>query len=118
MTTTMPLLFEVGLHTYQPGGDDGYGNPTTSYDPPKTDPGTPYKVAGWAVVRSAETTGNQDRVQVNLQLFTDTTFPATQYALVDIDGRQYEVTGLAEDYNHGPWWVSDMVVWNLTWIQG
>jgi hypothetical protein len=41
---TFPLPFTVGLHSYVPGGDDGYGNPLPTFSPPKDEPGTSYSV--------------------------------------------------------------------------
>lgn len=102
-----PTRFTVGLHRYSRGPDDGYGNPSRVYTPPLDQPGTEYKVCGWAdlfLPGSAEQYGNKDRVTENKQLFAPTSFPASPYDYVDCEGEQYEVIGLAADHTHGPWW--------------
>lgn len=109
----------VGLHSYSPGADDGYGNPLPTYDPPKDQPGTSYNVLGWVTsAPPVESRGGEDRVIIDLQLFAPTSFPANAYDIVDAGGTQYEVIGSGEDYTSGPWWNPGMVVWNLRNVTG
>lgn len=115
---TLPLLYTVGLHSYTPGADDGYGNPLREFAPPKDEPGTQYRVH-WFAIRPVsepvqmEQTAGEDQVFSDAQLCTPAAFPATPYDLVDFDGSQYEVVGASQDFNHGPWWSPGMLLWDL-----
>ena len=116
-----PLLRTVQVHSYSPGDDDGYGNPTRVYNPPLDEPGSTYRVAGWAdlpLPGRAEETGNKDRVISIIQLLAPDDFPAGPYDLIDIDGEQWEVDGEANRYSRGLWWNPGLSMWMLKKVAG
>ncbi len=119
---TFPAPFTVGLHSFYQGTDDGYGNPTApNYDPPLDQPGTEYKVLGWAdlfLPSAAEVTGNRERVIEFKQLFAPASFPAGPYDRIDIEDGQYEVVGQPTDHMHGPWWNPNIKMYEIQRVTG
>jgi hypothetical protein len=110
--------YSVGLHTYTPVGDDGYGNPNPTFVPPENEPGVPYEVFWFAVKASTtpylmEETGGEDQVFSDAQVCAPQSFPATPYSLIDVGDVQYQVLGQADDFNSGPWSKPGKVIWNL-----
>lgn len=119
---TFPLAFTVGLHKFSQGEDDGYGNPVAPiYTPPLDEPGTQYKVVGWADLfrpSQAEITGNRERVVDYKQLFAPLSFPGGPYDRIDIADGQYEVVGMPADHAHGPWWSPGLQMYEIQRVTG
>lgn len=111
MTSPFPTPFTVGWHAaVTPAGDD----PETTYTPALLDDsdqpvnGTPVKVIGWAPAgsRGQSVEPEVGRVLWELDLYVPPGVVSQAADVVDIPldrsfGR-FEVVGMAEDFNHGP----------------
>lgn len=116
---TFPLRFEVGVHTYSTGADDGYGGTTDTYTPAVGEPGVSQKVYGWSAPSSTEPkVAGHDRVVVDVELLAPPDFTVSAHDLVDLPDGVYEVVGQPEDYNHGPFGFTPGLVVNLRRVEG
>lgn len=70
----------------------------------------PVKVAGWAITKVEESTGESVlRTVDQLDVYAPAPFdPGASIRLPD--GGVWQVQGNAEDYQHGPWWNPGLVV--------
>lgn len=114
----LPLLYEVGVHTYSEGPSDGYG-PTVVYTPPKDDPGVAVKVYGWSVPSSTEPPEEQGNlVVIDVELLAPAGFVVSPHDVIDLPDGQYEVIGAAEDFTHGPFGTAFGILVKLCRVEG
>lgn len=85
---------------------------------PTPGPFHPVQVAGWAVAKVEETTGESVlRTVDQLDVYTPTPFePGASIRLPD--GGVWQVQGNAEDYRNGPWWNPGLVVVHARKVAG
>ncbi|MDM2036074.1 hypothetical protein PP334_19380, partial [Mycobacteroides abscessus] len=58
-----------------------------------------------------------ERVVADLVLVVDVAVPVDHRDKFTVEGREFEVIGIPEDYNHGPWGFSpDRLVVALKWV--
>lgn len=102
----LPMILEVGLHTYSAGERNGYNAVIPVYTPAKDEQGIRLKVFGWSVRSSIEPPGPgpspHNLVITEVDLFAPPDFPVAPNDLVDLPDGQYEVIGESEDFGHGP----------------
>ena len=112
-----PTPFRVGHHVYSPGGPDRHRNPPT-YTPPRNEAGTQVPVYGWSTPSTTEPKlSGHDRVVVDVELLAPNFTPAPQ-DLIDLPEGRYEVVGVTQDYNHGPFDFAPGAVINLRKVDG
>ena len=107
-----PYVVEVLPYSADAETDD-YGNPVEGYGDP-----VEAAVYGWAPGGSQELTGWQSQVTADLSLYAPSGFPATHRDRVRVDGVVYDVTGVPEDFNHGPFGFAPGIRVNLTRVEG
>jgi hypothetical protein len=115
---TFPLLFEVGVHTWD-GVEDSY-NTEAGYTPARDVDGTQYEVYGWSTPATQEPKlAGHDRVEVDVELLVPPDFPVGPHDLVDLpDVGQFEVIGYPEDFTKGPFGFQPGAVVNLRRVEG
>lgn len=115
---TFPLLFTVGVHTWD-GVEDGYST-EAGYSPAKTSTGTQKKVYGWSTPSTTEPKlAGHDRVVVDVELLVPPGFGVGPHDLVDLpDVGQFEVIGEPEDFTKGPFGFQPGAVINLRKVDG
>lgn len=98
-----PTPHTVQYWEYTPGGPDPHRDPP-SFSPALDDPGTPIPVYGWAIpsTTSPNLAGHPDRVSADADLSVPPTFTPTPRSLIALGAGRFEVLGVVQDYNHGP----------------
>lgn len=111
----LPTLFSAGVRASTPGALDAHGNPEKSWGPAASHP-----VCGWSAPSSGEPKlAGHDRVVVDIELIAPVAFPAKPQDLVVLEGREFEVLGEPEDYEHGPFgFRPGVLIWNLQRVEG
>ncbi|MFF1531488.1 head-tail adaptor protein [Cellulomonas sp. NPDC058312] len=98
----IPLPFTAGLRAFIGSAEDDLGNPTEGW-------GTAVETSAvwWtpsSVATSEQKMAGHDRVVVDLVMVVDSATAVGPRDRVVIDGRDFEVIGYPEDFDHGPWW--------------
>lgn len=96
----IPALFNVTHRVFAGAGSDAYGNPVESWSA-----GTAKKFVTFNTPRTSEPKlAGHDRDVVDLELIVKPDFGlvGSRDHMV-IDGREYEVIGLPEDFTKNPW---------------
>lgn len=104
---------------HTPGEPDPHRDPPT-FSPPLDQPGTPIKVYGWAIPSTTNPSldGHPDRVSADGDLYAPPGFEPTPRSLVRLPQGRFEVIGLVQDYDHGPFdWQPGSVI-NLRKVDG
>ncbi|MCC9182570.1 hypothetical protein [Mycolicibacterium mageritense] len=113
--TEIPLPFTCGHEAYTPGAKDAHGNTKPGWAAP-----VPRACAWWSPTSDEPpqppTGGN--RVIRNITLIVDSSVPVDHRDRFVVDGRRFEVDGVDEDFNHGPWWAPNRLVVNLKRTEG
>lgn len=108
-----PLPHTCQHEVYQEGVLDAHRNPLKSWRAP-----TPRNCVWWTPEASETLHApiGGDRVRVDLVLVLDESVSVDHRDKFTVEGRQFEVIGLPQDYNHGPFGVSPgRLVVELRW---
>ncbi len=108
-----PLPHTCQHEAYQEGVRDAHRNPLKSWAVP-----TPRNCVWWTPAASEipHAPIGGDRVRVDLVLVLDESVSVDHRDRFRINGQPYEVIGLPQDYNHGPFGVSPgRLVVELRW---
>ena len=103
----------VEVIPYETTGLDSYGNPVEGYGAP-----VETLVYGWAPGGSQELTGWQSQVTADLALYAPADFTVGSRDRVRVLGETYDVEGVVEDFNHGPFGWAPGVRVNLRRVEG
>lgn len=103
----IPTPHTVQHYTHIPGPMNSHGNAVDTYTPPKNEPGTPRKVAGWSGASTSEPPlAGHNRAVVILDLLVPKGFPAVARDLIRImeqpDAGLYKIDGGPRNYTAGP----------------
>lgn len=103
---SVPTPWTIGYHAYTPAGSDPYREPAT-YTPPADEEGEQVDVCGWytPTIDDPFVAGHPDRVNIAAVLFVPPGLAPADGSLFDLPAGpagQFEVTGGARDYTHGP----------------
>lgn len=109
----MQTPWTVEVLPWQSDGYDSYGNPIEGYGDPVSE-----SVYGWAPGGVTELTGWQSQVTADLQLYAPADFTVGPRDRVRVAGVTYDVEGVVEDFNHGPFGFTPGVRVNLTRVSG
>lgn len=111
---SFPTPWTVVIIITETSGDfDDYGNPIA------TETRTPWDVYGWAPGGSQELTGWTSQVTGDLAVYgpkPPIQIPHT--ARIEVSGLEYEVKGLVQEFNHGPFGFAPGVVVPLERVSG
>lgn len=103
----------VTIHATTTTSFDTYGNPAT------TSTQTQWNVYGWAPAGSQEMTGWSSQVTADLAVYGPVPpVSITSQAQLEVDGLLYDVEGVVEDFNHGPFGWEPGVRVNLKRVSG
>lgn len=95
--TAIPLLWSVGVCTFQEGGRDSHGKPIQSWSDPVY-----VKVYGWSEPTLEEAAVLfHDREIVDLRVLVPAGFTVGSMDRVVVEGDSYDVVGKS-DFTHGP----------------
>lgn len=93
-----PTPWTVGVRAYTGTGDDGYGNVAPSWGPP-----VDTAVYAWAPAGTAEPGAlSRDEVTWDLDLYAPPAFAAGPRDLVIVNGAEFNIEGMPEEFDHGP----------------
>lgn len=94
----MDARWVIDVLPYVGTAEDEYGNTVDAWET------TPVKrsVFGWAPAGTNEETASRQTVTADLQLFAPSGFTLDPRDHVRILGQTYQVEGIVEDYDHGP----------------
>lgn len=96
--TTYPTRFTVGVMTYTEGAVDDFGDPEDVWSTPAEVP-----VYGWAPAATGEPfEANRDVVTWDLDLYAPSGFTVGPRDRVVVLGVEYEVEGVVESFDFGP----------------
>ena len=104
----LPAAKPVQVLAFSGAAEDDYGNETPGWGAPVT-----RYVYGWAPAGSLEVNGWRHTVTAELSVFAPPDFEVTSKDRMVVDGDTFEVEGLVEDYNNGPFGFTPGVVVNL-----
>ena len=111
---TLPTPWVVVIVTAASSGEyDDYGNPTT------TETRTDWPVYGWAPGGSQELTGWSSQVTADLVVYgpqPPVEIPSS--ARLEVNGLAYDVKGIPQDFDHGPFGFAPGVVVHLERVTG
>ena len=108
-----PTPHVVTIVTATPGGFDAYGNPVT------TEAHVVWPVYGWGPGGSQELTGWSSQVSADVAVYgPQPPVPITSGTRLEVDGLTYDVEGVVEDYDHGPFGFAPGVRVNLRKVAG
>ena len=114
VSSLYPLPFTCGNRRYKEGTEDGYENPKPDWEAAET------RACVWWTPTSHETPhepAGGDRVQADLLLALASEIAVDHRDRFEIDGQPFEVQGIPQDYDHGPFGVSPgRRVVQLKWI--
>lgn len=115
---SVPLRFKCGHEVYTPaaGPKDAHGNTKPGWAAP-----VPVDCVWWTPESSkpAQPPTGGSRVIVHQVLIVDSALTVDHRDRFIVDGQRHSVvTGLPEDYNHGPWMSPDRLVVNLRRVEG
>ncbi|MFC9769511.1 hypothetical protein [Rhodococcus jostii] len=108
----IPLPYTAGVRTYTPAAPDAHNNPAETY-------AAPVEVAAiwWPGGSSEPAVPGHDRVIVDLVLVVASTTSIGPYDRVMVGGKEFEVIGYPEDFDHGPWWQPGCTPVNLRAVE-
>ncbi|WP_423487896.1 hypothetical protein [Mycobacteroides sp. PCS013] len=109
-----PLPFTCLQERYTAGDENAHGNATPGWAEP-----VPRSCVWWSPASHdpAQPPTGGERVIADLVLVVDVAGPVDHRDKFTIEGRRFEVIGIPEDYNHGPWGFSpDRLVVALKWV--
>ena len=94
-----PTPWSVTVHPFSSGPElDAHNNPTEGFGDDRTEP-----VYGWAPAGTTEPLEvNRDSVTWDLDLMVSPTFAASARDEITANGVRYQIVGVLEDFNHGP----------------
>lgn len=110
-----PLPFKAWLRAYAGSTEDDLGNLTDEWATAVEEPAiwwTPSSVA-----TSEQKMAGHDRIVVDLVLVVDSATVVGPRDHAVIEGREFEVIGYPEDFDHGPWWRPGLQPVNLRRIE-
>jgi hypothetical protein len=109
----IPLLFTVGHRAYSDSGEDAHGNPAEDYADP-----VDVEAIWWSPSSSEPALAGHDRVAIDLVVVVSSATPVGPHDSLVVEGREYEVVGYPEDYDHGPWWSPNRKPVNVRRVEG
>lgn len=110
----IPLLFTVGLRSYSDDPEtDAHGNTASEWsDPVDTE------AVWWSPSSSEPALAGHDRVAIDLVVVVASSVAVGPHDRIVVEGREYEVIGYPEDYDHGPWWSPNRKPVNVRRVEG
>ncbi|SHX09657.1 hypothetical protein [Mycobacteroides abscessus] len=112
--TSFPLPFKCEQHAYIPGADNSHGNPDVQWAEPVE------RDCFWWEPDSTETPTPPTagtRALADRYLAVDAAVAVDHRDKFTVNGQEFTVTGLAQDFNHGPFGFSpDRLVIELKWV--
>lgn len=112
---SFPLPYTAGHQVYVPGAEDSHGNPIDTWADP-----VPVQCFWWTPDSSEPILAGHDRLIVDRVLVLDSADAegVSHRDRFTIEGRLWEAIGIAEDYDHGPWWSPGVRPVNLQRVVG